>query len=547
MEKDIIKDSSKDIENKVKEDKNQIEELIVSNQSSTNNNSNIIVKSNHKPSGRINNTSRKPVPYYPLKKEFEDKLLRIMSYNILADSLSTVSIGIEDKDLAQYPYLKWEERRKNILNEINFYKPDIICIQEFERDSLFVKELNNNNYDLMFVPRPGDHSEGCAVAFKTGNITLLNTYSLIFNMNINSQGKDISNIYDRDNCCCIAVLKYNTNDEKGQTKTKILVVASAHFLFNIKRGDIKLGQAYQLVSAVNKIKEFYASSMKIPIDSICSFIGADMNSLPCSGIYKFLTEGYFDCAAVLTEHLSGQHINVDMVDKPHMIKKALLNKKTSKFDCNTLISKPGLKTSNKGVEGSSETTTPLTKETREVTLTLERNKEWYNDIRKVEVVLNNVYQSLNLDYAKTYKYEEKNLVLYCPIKYRSAYSSTLQNCSNVFLTKKLEGFPFDLMDTKDVKESDIENLECFSIRSGNNQDATKTFLGKLTLEPPTTSCTEKGYNTVDYILYEGKGLEVVRVLDLPNFDRIINEIYLMPNEGFPSDHFSLVADFIFRE
>ena len=75
---------------------------------------------------------------------------RVMSYNILCESLFTTSTNMQESELENYPYLKWEKRKKNILKEIQTIKPDILCLQELERDEYLINELGLMNFDVLF-------------------------------------------------------------------------------------------------------------------------------------------------------------------------------------------------------------------------------------------------------------------------------------------------------------------------------------------------------------------------------------------------------------
>ena len=102
--------------------------------------------------------------YYHLE-EIKSKILRVTTYNILADSLieHTTNKNESDKKL----FLNWEFRRSLIINELKTLNSDIICIQEFEKDSLFIQEMGKNGYDVCFKPRTGgNHSEGNALFWK---------------------------------------------------------------------------------------------------------------------------------------------------------------------------------------------------------------------------------------------------------------------------------------------------------------------------------------------------------------------------------------------
>lgn len=605
-------------------------------------------------------TSRTFSPSFPLLNS-NNSLLRITSYNILCDSLLPVSLGISDEDISKYKFTEWSYRKNIIINELKHYDSDIIGIQEFEKDEDFIERLKQIGYDILFIPRPGDHSEGCAVLFKNNKLHLENIYSLSFNMNKstsntsntnntnsslfktnlvsnttnNSKDEDILNklqefaniptdntnnnkpntktsinnstevsIYDRDNCACIAVFTYTYQDSNNNKKEKTIIVATSHLLFNIKRGDIKISQAYQLNIAIDKLKEQFSKIKKIKKESICSFICTDMNSLPCSGIYKFMREGEFDVSSALIEQLSGQHIRVDFKNenKAHFVKKPLIYKTTTKYEFNNLISKPGCdnyndkvtyytnkdikkmnddiirnnnNTNNTVISESKiddkETTISNNPETTETSipsttkkninttnptvsaidtkipeLVLNRNIGWFTEAISVEVALNNALQTLNLEQ----KHKNLNitnstqLVLKSPIKFNSAYSTILTQYVKAFTEKNLNFHPFNKY--KIPSDLNIDTLSCFNYLAGKDSESTRNFFSNLACEPFLTTCTEKGYNTVDYIFYEGEGVDVLRVLDFPDFERVFNEICLMPNDYFPSDHFSLTADFIFE-
>jgi mRNA deadenylase 3'-5' endonuclease subunit Ccr4 len=80
-----------------------------------------------------------------------NKYLRVLSYNILCDSLVSISTNIKESELNKMPFIKWEERRKKILEEISTLTPDIICLQELERDDYLISELGKMNFDVKLI------------------------------------------------------------------------------------------------------------------------------------------------------------------------------------------------------------------------------------------------------------------------------------------------------------------------------------------------------------------------------------------------------------
>ena len=89
------------------------------------------------------------VPEIEIKDiETTPQYIRVMSYNILCDSLLSVSTQIQEEDLINYAHMSWENRKKAILNEIKELKPDVICLQEFERDEDLIRNLGVLKYDV---------------------------------------------------------------------------------------------------------------------------------------------------------------------------------------------------------------------------------------------------------------------------------------------------------------------------------------------------------------------------------------------------------------
>lgn len=83
------------------------------------------------------------------------KYIRVMTYNILCDSLLSISTNIKESELNKMPYLKWEERRLKIINEISVLRPDIVCLQELEKDDFLINEFGRLNYDVIsFFQKP---------------------------------------------------------------------------------------------------------------------------------------------------------------------------------------------------------------------------------------------------------------------------------------------------------------------------------------------------------------------------------------------------------
>ena len=141
-------------------------------------------------------------------QSIDEKQIRIGNYNILAQSLLSVSLrGNAKKENKKY--LTWNFRKKLIEKQISKLNFDVLCIEEFENDSQFVNELNKMGYEIVFRKRPGsNHLEGCAIIYKKNKFLLEKKFYVEFNISTNSL------IYCKQNVAVFALLKSKANEQK---------------------------------------------------------------------------------------------------------------------------------------------------------------------------------------------------------------------------------------------------------------------------------------------------------------------------------------------
>jgi mRNA deadenylase 3'-5' endonuclease subunit Ccr4 len=109
-------------------------------------------------------------------------------------------------------------------------------------------------------------------------------------------------------------------------------------------------------------------------------------------------------------------------------------------------------------------------------------------------------------------------------------------------TNNEQEYPFNKITNFDH----FESIDVNSIKMGfNNVDKTIDFISKLTCEPPFSSYVSGSIRKSDYIMYEGN-MKVIRTYNVPDLNIITQDIGPMPNEFFPSDHISYIADFMFE-
>lgn len=445
-----------------------------------------------------------------------NRLIRVINYNILSDSLLPISTKIKESEIEKLPYLKWENRSIKVLEELQQLNGDILCIEEIEKDEKYlIPTLSSMGYEFAFKPRTGNHSEGCALSWKKEKFDLIDLLAIEYNMN--KTNKDISPVFDRDNVGLIGILGLKGVDDC------IILATVTHLVFNKNRGDIKLGQIYQLVKSIDFLKKKYENEKK----KVYVILGGDMNSTPKSGIYKLLTTGELNCEYVDKYKLSGQDPeNLQYVNSKR-VKPYLLKSIASKYKGDI---KPSVdENSGKPIKNY-----------------MVDNVKWYNEICRIEPDFSNPH-SITLKYDEKYRYKDYDIILKLPFKFMSAYSSL---CSNVisFIDepngKLKKTLPFSLI--QDVKE--LDNIEINGIKMGVAEiKKTISFISGLTLDIPLTSYNSNTLMSSDYIFYHGEDMKVIRILNIPDIHKIVFDVGFMPTNEFPSDHFSIGADFVLGE
>lgn len=71
---------------------------------------------------------------------------RVMSYNILADSL------VNTEELTSPQHSRWDFRLPLILKEIKYYDPSVLCLQEVDsNEKLLPQELAQLGYEVIYM------------------------------------------------------------------------------------------------------------------------------------------------------------------------------------------------------------------------------------------------------------------------------------------------------------------------------------------------------------------------------------------------------------
>ena len=268
----------------------------------------------------------------------QDNLIKIMSYNILADN-----------NIRQYLYkgrklsdISFKKRKKNLLTEISTSNADIICLQEVEdiHSSFISSYFKQLNYDSYFKRKADPmKADGCMILWNSKKFNLITKCwgSLGIEAGINYFAADLSivsisevmedvskerNMRLRnghplfvqrqapksfnnrfinfsDEMYYHSLVMY-TVLEDNLSKKKSLIVTT-HLLFNSKRGHLKLSQLVIIFKSIEKLKKIY------DIENI--FFCGDFNFVPNSALYHYISNQQFDLKALLEEY-SNQNLLV---------------------------------------------------------------------------------------------------------------------------------------------------------------------------------------------------------------------------------------------
>ncbi|KFP76857.1 Protein angel 1, partial [Apaloderma vittatum] len=204
---------------------------------------------------------------------------RVMSYNILAQDLVEQS---PDLYLHCRPdILNWNYRLPNLLQEIQHWDPDVLCLQEVQENHYWEQlepTFREMGFECCYKRRTGTKTDGCAVCYKHSRFQLISLSPIEYFR----PGVDILN---RDNVGLVLLLQPLLPEGLDLEAVSPFCVANTHLLFNPRRGDIKLAQIALLLAEIDKIAKTTKGSYYPVI--LCG----DLNSVPDSPLYKFIRNG----------------------------------------------------------------------------------------------------------------------------------------------------------------------------------------------------------------------------------------------------------------
>lgn len=218
----------------------------------------------------------------------------VLSYNILSQDLVD-----QNQHLYQHcapPILRWDYRWPNILQELQHWEADILCLQEVQDDHYREQvqpSLSALGYSCHYKRRTGRKTDGCCTCFKAQRFALLAESHVEF-------FRPAIDVLNRDNVGLVLLLQPRPPEGVQDAAFTPLCVVNTHLLYNPRRGDIKLAQLALLLAEVEKLS-------RRPDGSRCPIIlCGDLNATPDSPLYQLLYNGVLNYSGLPAWKVSGQ-------------------------------------------------------------------------------------------------------------------------------------------------------------------------------------------------------------------------------------------------
>ncbi|CAI2361607.1 unnamed protein product [Moneuplotes crassus] len=525
---------------------------------------------------------------------------RVMTYNVLAECYK------EEQDYGDTSdeILSWEFRHKLIIKELDQQRyledvkidhndpsdtsPDIICFQELYDEKLtnYLTNDASKKYEYISRKKGADKLDSIAIFWDTDLFEHIDNWAIYFN-----SGKECK-IYNKAQVAQFVALKpknpsYFTVTTTPSPKSQILLIANTHLIFNNSRGDIKLSQ----IDLVLKSLSYLKSHLQALHEDCCInfLLCGDLNCIPNSGIYTYISTGSYDCLTMKKNEMSGQKFAFkrktykhkytqkdceleEQIEEKHQkfirgvrklrkIKENVGNKtpywvrkiQSAKIEG---IGKEGI------LEFSVEEDTPeLMEKCDELDIALKKFHEAAitdkNDKKK--------RSKMSKDDMNLLMQEMPDLILRSPVgPLISSYAKVMQDFLDLITgfvdgadsNTKLEQILGGTENVHALLKSELFRSRIFNggmvppmISDESNLLGidTKEFVNywkNLTKEQSYSYFTEM-HGMLDYIWYSGEGIEAVRTLNVPNFYKEL-PFEMSPNEVTPSDHFPMMAEFILK-
>jgi len=182
-------------------------------------------------------------------------------------------------------FLDWNYRGRKIVDFLSQANADIFCLQEVDDEELFQNHFNGE-YESESISRRGKPDKLLTFWRKT-RWTLDQAVPVDFD-DLANEGIDrkmvspgVAKRYLKGNVGLLVMLTSTTNPKHK------LAIGNTHLYWNPLRRDVKLRQAAYFMNVINA----YLEEKKDVEDSYSVLICGDLNSLPSSLVYQYITKG----------------------------------------------------------------------------------------------------------------------------------------------------------------------------------------------------------------------------------------------------------------
>jgi len=245
-----------------------------------------------------------------------DTEFTVLTYNVLCSNYCSKS---------QFPYcpnkyLKWDYRKKLLLQELLHYNVDIICLQEVNHFPFISKVLKAHGYTGIQKTRL-KHPDSSCIFYKENKFKLLGKAEI----NFDDLGADVVQpgemknqpsqqteplTTESSNSSCTSL----SNDDLRKDNVGLVLhlgfgpfsifVATCHLHWNPLFENVKLVQAKYLLSQI----KVFISKQNLLLQELGSLVSlprlvvtGDFNSLPSSDAYKFVIANSNDLKSIFQE------------------------------------------------------------------------------------------------------------------------------------------------------------------------------------------------------------------------------------------------------
>ncbi|XP_037343264.2 protein angel homolog 1 [Pungitius pungitius] len=229
----------------------------------------------------------------------------VMSYNVLAQDL--LEANGELYTHCPLEVLDWSYRCRLLLEEIQKWMPDILCLQEVQENHYHEQlhpVLSGIGYTCVFKRRTGTKTDGCATCFRSSGFSAVSVAPLEFFR------PEVAPL-DRHNVAIVLLLRpVFIKGSEVKARGLPLCVANTHLLFNPRRGDVKLAQLAVMLAEIDRV----VKSCKAKGEDCNIIMCGDFNSVPQMPLYQLITTGELYFQGLPAWMISGQE---DLSEKSH--------------------------------------------------------------------------------------------------------------------------------------------------------------------------------------------------------------------------------------